>query len=96
MPQDDSPVFEKLFILKITPKVAKSQKLKSERMKANKIFKMYEQATSLFKQGDFEEALSKYNQVISDGANIDDEMALKVVNAALRQREKCQFRVLKF
>ena len=65
-------------------------------MKANKIFKMYEQATSLFKQGDFEEALSKYNQVISDGANIDDEMALKVVNAALRQREKCQFRVLKF
>lgn len=64
-------------------------------MQKNRIFKMYEEAASLFKQGDFEEALTKFNQVISEGANIDDDMILKVVNAALRQREKCQFRLLK-
>lgn len=64
-------------------------------MQRNKIFKMYEQAAFLFKQGNFEEALNKFNQVISEGANIDNDMVLKVVNAALRQREKCQFRLLK-
>ena len=57
---------------------------------------MYEQASVFFKKGDFEQALTKFNQVISEGANIDDDMILKVVNAALRQREKCQFRLLKF
>ena len=57
---------------------------------------MYEQASFFFKQGDFEQALTKFNQVISEGANTDDDMELRVVNAALRQREKCQFRVLKF
>ncbi len=57
---------------------------------------MYEQASVFCKKGDFEQALTKFNQVISEGANIDDDMILKVVNAALRQREKCQFRLLKF
>ena len=57
---------------------------------------MYEQASVFFKQEDFDQALAKFNQVVSEGANIDDDMVLKVVNAALRQREKCQFRVLKF
>lgn len=61
----------------------------------DKIFKTYEEGTSLFKQGDFEEAFNKYNQVISKGNNVDNDMVLKVVNAALRQREKCQFRLLK-
>lgn len=65
-------------------------------MEKSKVFKMYEQASSFFKQGDFQQAIAKFNQVISEGANIDDDMVLKVVNAALRQREKCQFRLLKF
>ena len=65
-------------------------------MQKSKIFKMYEEAIFFFKQGDFEEALTKFNQVISAGANVDDDMILKVVNAALRQREKCQFRLLKY
>lgn len=67
-----------------------------EKSKKGKVFKMYEEASSLFKQGDFQQALTKFNQVISEGANIDDDMVLKVVNTALRQREKCQFRLLKF
>ena len=57
-------------------------------MERNKIFKMYEEGSFFFKQGDFEQALTKFNQVISEGANVDDDMVLKVVNAALRQREK--------
>lgn len=65
-------------------------------MEESKVFKMYEQASCYFKQGDFAQALAKFNQVISEGANIDDDMMLKVVNAALRQGEKCQFRLLKF
>ena len=65
-------------------------------MEKSKVFKMYEEASISFKQGQFEEALTKFSQVISEGANTDDDMILKVVNAALRQREKCQFRVLKF
>ena len=65
-------------------------------MEKSKVFKMYEQASFFFKQGDFEQALTKFNQVICEGANVDDDMILKVVNAALRQREKCQFRMLKF
>ena len=65
-------------------------------LERNKIFKMYEEASFFFKQGDFEQALTKFSQVISEGANIDDDMILKVVNAALRQREKCQYRLLKF
>ena len=74
-------------------------------MVRNRIFKMHEEASSLFKQGDFEQALTKFNQAISEGANMvrlhspseasHDDMVLKVVNAALRQREKCQFRLLK-
>ena len=63
-------------------------------MKKNKIFKMYEEASFFFKQGDFEQALTKFSQVISEGGSADDDMILKVVNAALRQREKCQFRIL--
>ena len=64
-------------------------------MKKNKIFKMYEEASFFFKQGDFEQALTKFSQVISEGgSSADDDMILKVVNAALRQREKCQFRIL--
>lgn len=65
-------------------------------MAKSKVFKMYEEASCFFKQGDFQQAIAKFNQVISEGANTDDDMVLKVVNAALRQREKCQFRVLKF
>ncbi len=65
-------------------------------MEKSKVFKMYEQANISFKQGDFQQALTKFNQVIFEGANIDDDMILKVVNAALRQKEKCQFRLLKF
>ena len=57
---------------------------------------MYEEASLFFKQRDFEQALTKFNQVVSAGADIDDDMMLKVVNAALRQREKCQFRLLKY
>lgn len=62
----------------------------------SKVFEMYEQASIAFKQGEFEQALTKFNQVVSEGADTDDDMELRVVNAALRQREKCQFRVLKF
>ncbi len=65
-------------------------------MEKSKVFKIYEQASISFKQGDFQRALTKFNQVVSEGANIDDDMILKVVNAALRQKEKCQFRLLKF
>lgn len=64
-------------------------------MKKSEIFKMYEEGSFYFRQGDFEQALTKFDQVISEGANIDDDMILKVVDAALRQREKCQFRLLK-
>ncbi len=70
---------------------------KRKRMKIkSKVFEVYEQASVFFKQGDFEQALTKFNQVVSEGADTDDDMELRVVNAALRQREKCQFRVLKF
>ena len=65
-------------------------------MEKNKVFKMYEEANRFFKQGDIQQALTKFNQVISEGANIDDDMVSKIVNAALRQKEKCQYRVLKF
>jgi len=65
-----------------------------QKMEKSKVFEMYEEASFSFKQGDFVQALAKFNQVVSEGANIDDDMILKVVNAALRQREKCQFRVL--
>jgi len=65
-------------------------------MAKSKVFKMYEQASISFKEGDFQQALAKFNQAISEGADTDDDMELRVVNAALRQREKCQFRLLKF
>lgn len=62
-----------------------------------RVFDIYEEASTLFEQGDFEEALNKYNQVISLGGNYAcDDMVLRTVNAALTQRPKCQFRVLKF
>ena len=62
----------------------------------SKVFEVYEQASVFFKQGEFEQALTKFNQVVSEGADTGDDTELRVVNAALRQREKCQFRVLKF
>lgn len=66
-------------------------------MDSNEIFKMYEEATSLFKKGDFEEALYKYERIILEGGKMwDDDVMLRVVNAALKQKRKCQFRVLKF
>ena len=68
-----------------------------EKYLRNKVFNAYEEASILFKQGDFEEALDKYNQVISLGGNYAcDDMVLRTVNAALTQRQKCQYRVLKF
>jgi len=65
-------------------------------MEKSKVFKMYEEASISFKQGDFQQALTKFNQVVSEGANMEDDTILKIVNAALRQREKCQFRLLTF
>lgn len=74
----------------------KRQKSKSGQGGRNKIFKIYEEANSLLKQGNFEEALSKYNQVINEGRETDDDIILKLVATALSQRPKCQFRLLKF
>jgi len=64
---------------------------------ANKVFSTYKEATDLLKKGNFEAALSKYNQVISLGWDCPyDYMVYKAVNAALEQKKKCQFRLLKF
>lgn len=64
---------------------------------ANKVFNTYKEAAVLQKKGDFEAALSKYNQVISMGWDCPyDYMVSKAVNAALEQKKKCQFRLLKF
>jgi len=64
---------------------------------ANNLFNTYKEATVLFKQGNFAEALGKYNQVISLGWDCPyDYMVSRAVNAALEQKKKCQFRLLKF
>ncbi len=64
---------------------------------ANKIFNTYKEATDLLKKGNFEAAFSKYNQVISLGWGCPyDYMVSKAVNAAMEQKKKCQFRLLKF
>lgn len=63
----------------------------------NTVFDTYQKACLLFKQGDFEEALTKFDQVVSLGGNWPyDDMISRVVNAALKQKKKCQFRLLKF
>ncbi len=63
----------------------------------NQVFQLYKEADLLFKQGDFAEALAKFNQAVSLGGNWTyDDMVLRTVNAALTQRRKCQFRLLKF
>ena len=64
---------------------------------ANKVFNTYKEASVLFKQGNFEAALNKYNQVISLGWDCPyDYMVSKTVNTSLEQKKKCQFRLLKF
>ena len=64
---------------------------------ANEIFNTYKEATDLIKKGKFEAALRKYNRVISLGWKCPyDYMVSKVVNTALEQKKKCQFRLLKF
>ncbi len=63
----------------------------------NRVLSAYAEASVLFKQGDFEEALNKYSSVIRLGGNWPyDDMVLRTANAALTQRRKCQFRLLKF
>lgn len=62
----------------------------------NKVVDAYQKACLLFKQGDFEEAIDKYNQVISLAGNWPyDDMISRAANAALKQKMKCQFRLLK-
>ncbi len=64
---------------------------------ANKVLTTYKEASDLIKKGKFEAALSKYNQVISLGWDCPyDYMVSKAVNAAMEQKKKCQFRLLKF
>ncbi len=58
--------------------------------------RMYEQASTLFKEGYFEEALSMPNQAASEDGQIYDDMILKLVDAAVAQRSKCQYRLLRF
>ena len=63
----------------------------------NEIFNKYKEASILFKQGNFEEALGKYNQIISLAWDCPyGYMISGIVNASLRQKKKCQFRLLKF
>ncbi len=58
--------------------------------------RMYEQASTLFEQGAFEEALNMPDQVASEDGQINDDMILKLVDAAVAQRFKCQYRLLRF
>lgn len=67
-----------------------------KRSKALSRLSSYKKRTAEAKTSETYGICSNSNQVVSEGANIDDDMILKVVNAALRQREKCQFRLLKF
>jgi len=63
----------------------------------DQVFQLYKEANLLFRQGDFAEAVAKFNEVVSSGGNWPyDDMVLRTVNAALTQKKKCQFRVLKF
>ncbi len=62
-----------------------------------RVFDTYQEASALFRQGDFEQALTKFNQVVSLGGNWPyDDMVLRTVNAALTQTHKCQSRLLRF
>ncbi len=64
---------------------------------ANKVFAEYREASDLIKKGEFEAALSKYNRVISLGWDCPyDYMVSRVINAAMEQKKKCQFRLLEF
>jgi shikimate kinase len=50
--------------------------MEKNNMKKNKIFKMYEEASFFFKQGDFEQALTKFSQVISEGGMVVVQMMI--------------------
>ncbi|MDA2929120.1 hypothetical protein MYX84_04080 [Acidobacteria bacterium AH-259-O06] len=61
-----------------------------------KVFQAYREATTLFKQADYEEALAKYDEVIALGRDWPhDDMVSRSVHAALDQVTKCQYRLLK-
>lgn len=61
-----------------------------------KVFEAYREATNLFKQGEYDQALAKFEKVIALGRYWPhDDMVSRSVHAALDQVEKCQFRLLR-
>ena len=69
---------------------------RDEEVIKEKVFQAYREATILFKQADYQEALAKYNEVITLGLDWPhDDMVSRSVHHALDQVKKCQYRLVK-
>ncbi len=59
-----------------------------------RIVRLFSEADELLVAGHVTQALPKYNQIVREGRLRDEDAILRLVDDAVRQRKKCQYRLL--
>lgn len=78
-------------MLRIGRRNLEQDKLDAKMANNDWLVQRYEEANALYRQENYRAAITKYDDVISNGAKTEDPMVLKMVSAALRLCNQCQF-----